>query len=211
MQFEINADVISNQGDKVGVVDRVVIDPKTKEVTHLVIHDSQSGKTKVAALKFVGGDAEGHLVLRQKTKDFSHFPVFEETHFIRVDESEAPGQENSLYWYPPLLAWGQTGRYAELPRAPYVRQTEKNIPEELIALTDGAAVFSREGERIGQLESIRSAPDNRATHLVISGGLLLKTYKLVPTHWINEIRPDEIHLAVGASLLNRLPEYQPES
>jgi len=37
MQFKENAEVVTSSGDKVGRIDRVVIDPKSNELTHLVV------------------------------------------------------------------------------------------------------------------------------------------------------------------------------
>jgi sporulation protein YlmC with PRC-barrel domain len=37
MQFKGGADVLTASNDTVGKVDRVVLDPRTKQVTHLVV------------------------------------------------------------------------------------------------------------------------------------------------------------------------------
>ena len=37
MKFKENAEVLTSTGDMVGRIDRVVIDPKSNEVTHLVV------------------------------------------------------------------------------------------------------------------------------------------------------------------------------
>ena len=37
MEYKKGADVISNDGEKIGTLDRVVLDPKTKEVAYLVV------------------------------------------------------------------------------------------------------------------------------------------------------------------------------
>jgi uncharacterized protein YrrD len=209
MRIENNAEVISGQGNKVGTLNRVVIDPKNKDVSHLVVSVGfLSDEARVVPMSSVRSVVEGSIILQEDDDEFGRLPEFEETHYIAVDEDEAPGWEKPLYSYPPLLAWGQTGQYAQVPSPSYVQRTERNIPEGLVALEEGAGVISSDHQRVGNVESIRVAPDDRATHLVISAGLLLKKSKLIPTHWIGHIQEDKIVLAVSSRLLDRLPEYQ---
>ncbi len=56
--------------------------------------------------------------------------------------------------------------------------------------------------------SITDPEADRATHLIISKGLLLKEKKLVPTLWVDNITEDEVHLVVGTRTLNELPNYR---
>ena len=37
MEFQANAKVVNPRGDTVGHVDRVVLDPRTKQITHIVV------------------------------------------------------------------------------------------------------------------------------------------------------------------------------
>lgn len=212
MEFRIDTEVFSNEGNKVGILDRVVIDPKTKDITRLIVSEGflRTG-ARVVPMSSVQSVIEGSIVLQQDDDEFGSLPEFEETQYIEVDEDEAPGWERALYSYPPLPAWGQTDPVPQLPSHPYVRRTERNIPEDLIALEEGAQVISSDGQKIGSVESIRISSDDQATHIVISDGVILKKWKLIPTHWISQIHEDAICLTVGSRLMDRLSEYLPES
>ena len=37
MYFKENAEVVTSEGDKIGQIDRLVMDPRSKELTHLVV------------------------------------------------------------------------------------------------------------------------------------------------------------------------------
>jgi len=69
-------------------------------------------------------------------------------------------------------------------------------------------VLSSDDEQVGDVEEVLTEPmADRATHLVISEGLLLKEKKLVPTHWITAVLEDSVVLAVDAETIEDLPEY----
>jgi uncharacterized protein YrrD len=217
MQFKKGAGVFTSEDKKVGTIDRVVMDPQTKEITHLVV---QKGflftEDKVLPLDLVSSATGDRITLQEDVDDVQAFPDFKKTHYIPVSEGEAPtapeeGDAALLYWYPPTgMTWWGTPGYVPYPKPLYVARTERHIPEGTVALEEGAKAISKEGEHVGNVERVFTNPKGeRATHLVISRGLLLKERKLVPTAWVTRVGEDQIHLTVGSSLLNTLPDYQP--
>jgi len=90
-----------------------------------------------------------------------------------------------------------------------VVETWRNIPEGTVPLKEGADVISIDSEDVGSVERIFANPEReRATHILISEGLLLKEKKLVPTTWIMRVGEEKVHLAVSADLVDNLPEYE---
>lgn len=211
MQFKQGAKVFTADGKHVGTIDRIVIEPETDEVTHLVV---QKGflftKDKVIPMSLVGPATEDQVTLRENVDDLEKFPDFQESHFISAERGKMPVREprqriRTVYWYPPI---GGFGGYASYTIPPYVIKT-KNIPEGTVAITEGANVISKDGEHIGDIERIFTDPvENRATHLLISEGLFLKEQKLIPTRWLTRVFEHEVHLSVDAELVESLPEYQ---
>jgi uncharacterized protein YrrD len=103
---------------------------------------------------------------------------------------------------------GSPGVY---PKPKFVK-TENVIPDETVALEEGAKVISRDGEHIGNVEEvIVETAEYLATHIVVSEGLFLKERKLVPTIWITDVDEDQVTLSVDSDLFERLPEYEPST
>jgi uncharacterized protein YrrD len=232
MKFRRGADVVTPDGDKVGDIDRVVIDPKTQEVTHLVVAKGFLLTTdKVLPLNLVGNATEDQVMLREDVGDLEELPDYKETHFVEVEEIEeseqlAPDDEDvqadtvgSMYWVPPAGRswWGAPGYLGYpgtfgYPAPPFVRETERNIPEGTVALNQGAPVFSGEGEHVGDVEEVFTDPQGgRVTHILVSQGLLFEERKRVPTTWIKAFEDNEVYLAVGEEVLDRLPDYDEEA
>jgi uncharacterized protein YrrD len=220
MQLREGASVFTSDGHDVGEIDRVVINPVNKEVTHVVVRKGFLITTdKVVPISLIGPATEERVTLRGDKEELEALPDFEERHYVLVTSAEAqrdeePEEASPLYWYPPVGStwWGTGGAlgYYGYAMSPYVVKTEKHIPEGEVALKEGAKVLSVDGDHVGHVEAILTDVEtDRVTHLLISKGLFLKKTKLIPTTWISTVLEDEIHLLVSSDLLGGLPAYEP--
>lgn len=221
MQFNENAEVQTASGEKVGRIDRVVMDPKSKELTHFVVRKGLIFTTdKVIPLDQVESADGDRVVLKAGAGEADDFPDFEKTHYIPAEEIEKIARRETrgprpLAWYYPLPGgawWGtRMGAYPGYPAPPYTRRTELNIPDGTVPLEEGAKVVSSEGEHVGDVQRIYTEEDEqRATHLLISKGLVTKTTKLIPTMWVEQVLENEVHLSISQDFVNGLPEYTPQ-
>jgi uncharacterized protein YrrD len=214
MQFKNGAEVFSGDGEKIGTLRRIVIDPRTREVSNLVVEKGFLFKTdKVIPITLVDLGIEDRIILKKTNQDIlEEFPDFESTYYVPIDQPDNPYQDDieASYLYPPLHLGWTTGGHVGYPLPQYVLKTEQDIPEGTVALEEGAKVISRDGEHVGNVEEIMTeSQEERVTHFVVSEGLLLKERKLIPAVWIESVTEDEIHLSVNAGVFERLPAYQP--
>jgi len=218
MQFNENADVISANGEKIGRIDRVVIDPKSDELTHLVVKKGfLFTKDKVVPIDLVESTSGDQVVLKVGPQAPDDFPDFEETHYVQAPESGPYAKRNlggvrPLAWYYPLPGgpWWRAGMggYPGYPQPPYLRKTEQNIPDDTVPLEEGAKVVSRDGEHVGDVERIYAdEEEQRATHIMISQGMISKTRRLIPTMWVKRVFEDEVRLTISKNFVEDLPEY----
>src|SRR5262245_5951120 len=176
MQFKQDASVFSADGQEVGRLTRVVIDPRSNEITHLVVHQGVFfTEDKLVPISLVAAGIENRVTLRDAAQDLADLPSFEETHFIPINEAEINryprGQAPSLYWYPPVGV--------PLPLPAHVTERTENIPEGAIALKEGAKVVTADGQSVGTIEQVLTDPlADRVTHFLISHGVLLPEKKL---------------------------------
>jgi uncharacterized protein YrrD len=218
MQFKQGANVSTYDGKNVGSVDRVVLNPKTKEVTDIVVRKGiLFNEDKIIPLDLVASATEDKVTLRRDAADLDKLPPFEEVHYIPLDKSEATtadypaGWAMPFYWYQPLVGSMSYPEYAPayVNQQPYRTQTQQNIPEDTIALKEGARVISEDDQYVGNVKRVFTKSDtDRASHFLISEGVIFKDHKLVPTSWIHDIQEDEVHLNVNAATLKNLPEFQ---
>jgi uncharacterized protein YrrD len=218
MEFKEGTAVYSSDNEQVGHIDRVVLDPNTKTVTHVVVRQGfLFTEDKVVPIGLISKATEDRVTLRHPA-DQLELPEFEETHYLpgnyyNEDRSAMPrpvGYAYPLFAYPPLGTawWGYPGYRGYPFTAPNI-ETERNIPDSTVPLKEGSAVIADDGERVGTIERIFTDPSSkRATHILISRGWLFTTEKLIPTSWIERMVEDQVRLSVGSEALERLPDYQ---
>jgi len=218
MFFAENAEVRTPEGQKVGRLDRVVVDPDSKKMTHLVVRKGfLFTKDKVVPLDEIESTSEERIVLKAQRDDPDDFPDFEEIHFVPVRDDGTSSYEDrrpasKLAWYYPVpsAAWWrlEMGSYPGFQRPPYVRRTDRNIPEGTIPLEEGAGVISKDGEHVGDVERVFTDQDEqRVTHLLISKGLISKSWKLIPSMWINTVSERQVRLSIDSLFVEHLPEH----
>lgn len=192
----------------------MIIDPNTREVTHIVIEKGLMFTTnKIIPIDRIDPQDPEKLMLNTMEQDLSQFDDFEETHYVDLDNTEYPGSDvTNSFWYPPVdYVWWRSGMPAITPPAPvYTVQTSQNIPEGTVALEEGAKVISADDKHVGSIEQlVVDIQDKRVSHFIIGEGLLFKERKLIPVTWISTIGEKEIRLSVKSGTLERLPAYHP--
>jgi uncharacterized protein YrrD len=216
MQFKEGTHVYTADQKEVGTVDRVVIDPNTNEITHIVVRKGWLfTEDKVVPTTLIDMAIEDRVQLRAGVQNLDDLPPFEEAYYVTpgdgTEGAYGAGYARPLYWNPPIgAAWtGYYGGYYGYPLAPYVAFTEQNIPEGTVGLKEGARVTSADGENVGHVERVFTNDElNRATHLLVAEGWLFKEKRLVPVDWVRSVDEDEIHLSVNARTLESVPAYE---
>jgi uncharacterized protein YrrD len=215
MQLKKNAHVYTADQQEAGRVKRVVIDPKTKQITHIVVEKGMLfTDERVLPIHMVADATEEQVTLQGAPGDLNELPKFEETNYVPMSSDIAGGGEPvvtspggsyapSVYGYPPVSVGGGTADER------YVKHIDQNIPEGTVAVKEGAKVITEDGHTAGKIKQVFfDSGTKQATHILISKGMLLKEQKLVPTFWIRLFGEDEVHLAAPANVLEKLQPYQ---
>ena len=198
MQFGGNARVYTADGQKVGRITRVVLNPTTKQITHLVV---RLGKfitvDKLIPLLMFRSATSDRVTLCGNVGNLDTLPDF--------SEAEVPQQE--LVSVPVPLDGELVAYQLTIVPANSARYGTGTIPQNTIALKEGALVVG-EGETIGNVESLVVNPKtNCATHAVIGRNAGSKGRKPVPMSWLQIIDENEVHLSVTPEIFERLPVY----
>jgi uncharacterized protein YrrD len=215
MQLNQGASVFTADGTEAGRIDRVVIDPKTNEVSHIVVRKGFFlPDDKVVPMSLMMAGPEDRIVLRINSDKLGQLPEFEETHYIALNEEELGRADKAgpigialpaLYWYPPYRGT----LLVDYPEPPYIAETRTNIPEGTIAVKAGAKVITRDDKDVGNVEQVlTNLQADRVTHCLISKGLVMKEKRLIPVGWIDSWSEDELRLAVGSNTVERLPVFE---
>ena len=210
MEFQENTKVYSSDGKELGHVSRVVVDPVTNHVSHVIMRSGLMGTELVFESDLVGQATRERVGLRRSAEELKDLPAFEVERYVPADlDSQLPTAEPpAMYWYPVTpMTDGFGGTFVRPLEVPIV---ERNIPKYAVPLREGARVIASDGRHVGEVhEVVVDRASKQLTHFVITKGVLFKEHKLVPASWIKDIAEDEVRLGVSTGVLHALREYQP--
>lgn len=221
MQFKDGATIVTADSRDVGRVDRVVLNPQTRRITHIVVRQGfLFTEDKLIPIGQVASTQEERVTLKSTADQLGELEPFEETHYAPLSDEEralvgysGPTHALPLYYYPPVSLTGfayPAGVFDPIPitQAKEVG-TERNTPVGTIALQEGARVLNVNDEEIGSVERVISNDQNRQiTHLVLAQGLIFRKRKLIPVAWVQVIGEDTVRLNVSAHMIDSLPEFE---
>lgn len=224
MDFQAGAHVYTADGQRLGDLERVVIDPRSKQVTDLVVGKGLLLKEqKVIPSDMIQSASGDRIQLSVYGGKWEDLPTYDEHYYVVHDEhallkeEQTGSQPTMLFYYPPYtpsagLLW--PGGFASpyfvqgSNSQPLQEKVDTNIPQGTVALKEGSRVITLDGKTAGKVSKVLVDPENqRVTHLVISEGSLFTDQKQVPVTWIQEVVNDEVHLAVHSRVFQQLPSY----
>lgn len=209
MQFKEGTTVYTHDEQKVGDIERFILDPRGQKIVGLVVRKGfLLTEDKVIPTNMVGTADADKVMLYADAGDPDNFPVFEETQYITPDESELEDEYSvsfPLYFYP---LHGGTGWHNAYPVVMPQPVKERNIPSGTVPVKEGANVISSDGEHIGDVERVMTEnKTDQITHFIISQGLFFKDEKVLPSRWVETARENELHLAVNTKTLKKLEDF----
>jgi uncharacterized protein YrrD len=196
MEFKDGSKIYSVDKQEAGSLRRVVIDPKTNIVTHIVI---QKGflftEDRVVPVEKVASASKDEVDLNCTLVELKEMSPLD------INQPTAKGGEQDI---------SQTagGMYATPSTDAFVtNETTRTIPENLVALKEGARVVSADGKHIGHIDRVFTQ-DGKVNGFSLSQGLLIKTHKSIPIEWVKDIGDKEVNLSVDGFQVDDLPTVQ---
>jgi uncharacterized protein YrrD len=206
MEIKLGVRVYSSDNRPAGDASRVVIDPRSNEMTHFVIQKGfLFSNDRLVPVSSIYMSDDKRIIVEQASPDLMTLPQFADEQRV-LAESSAPGGAvmNGVYSGAPVAVGGG-------PR--YIIETTLNIPEGTVALKKDAKVIAGDGHSVGHVERvITAAGEYRVTHLVIAKGLLMRAHKLIPVEFVANLTEEEVDLTVNSPYLDsiNIVDYQPE-
>jgi sporulation protein YlmC with PRC-barrel domain len=227
MEFNHHAKILTSDNKEAGHLERVVIDPRSKQVTHIVFRKGLlNAKDKVLPMAMVGMAAPDEIGIRVTADRVDELDDYEETKYVTTNEdnptydnSDAPAARDAalippapaVYAYPVYVSPGYgDGRVMATPVPPnMVREKQVNIPENTVAIKDGAQVTTSDGKHVGKVQEVLTNQDGgKITHFRITRGSINKQAYLIPVEWVDRMDPEELTLTVSEKTIEGLPSME---
>ena len=198
MLFQKDADLIDANGQQVGSLERVVLNPESKLVTDIVVRTGTlfNKVDRVVPVELIVETTENQIALSREAGEIESFPPFEERYLVDADDDTAQKPAD----VPPVV-YGNPGFGPMVVPAPgeqFVTQIDQNIPIGTVAMKEGAKVITADGKHVGNVERVLAdASVGQVTNLEISKGMLTKEWRLIPMKWVMTMGEDEVRLRVN--------------
>jgi sporulation protein YlmC with PRC-barrel domain len=207
-QFKKDATVLAANGQQVGSLSRVVINPDTRALTDILVRVSSlfNKEEKVVPIEFVAETTEDQIVLHYAAGILDSFPPFEERHL--VDASDYADQQSpSEHALPTIFGHADLSLSMIKPQQgkKLVPQMTQNIPDGTVAMKKGSKVITAEGKYVGNVECVLADPEaDQITHLLISSKQHANETKLIPIHWVMLVDGEKVELRVKNNMVEEL-------
>jgi uncharacterized protein YrrD len=216
VDLRLGSRVVSSDDQHVGKIDRLILDPDTREVVELIVHQGfVLTQDRVVDRQFVASVRDDSTVVLSKTaKEVDELPVFIEHSYVVPEPDDireipymtdwgvgASGDVMPLLWrsnYPG--ASYDTQHRAELESAPVDAApviVESNISENLASIDKGTDVVDNSGKTIGHVEDLLYADDGSVSGLVVRSGFIRHRNYKVDAAKIVSLGGERIHLTIS--------------
>ena len=207
VDIDIGARVSSSDGQDVGTVSGVIMDPDRKAVIGLVVRQGDLFNVdRVVPIEMVAGIQDHRVTLTISGAEVDDQPLLNERAYVPL----APdGEATPHVWTPyPAVAISPTLNPA-WNAPPVVEEEWREVPAEDLVLREGLPVWAADRELVGRVdELVEDAQTHRVEAIVVRGVRGTRHDKAIPVQWI--VRSDEdtgITLAVDAGAVEQLPDY----
>ena len=182
MDFRFEMRVDAADSGEVGRLDRVLLDPDSREVTHIVLRTPRLSEECLISLSEIEGNVEDRLGLRVGESDLDHMP-----RYYAGRKSARPAQRVD---YKPAIA------HAGLD----VVDAER-VPDDVCELGPSTRVSLADGGILAFLGVSTEDPTNRLSSVTVRSG---KDEYSVPAEWVGGVASEELALATTRDRLRRL-------
>ena len=208
IQFQKNATILTADGQSVGSLNRLVVNPKTMELSDIVVRTSTLfNHERVIPTRYVAETTEDQIILQEDANDVDAFPNFEEEHIVDTEDDRGSSSSGELL-PPPVYGSPLLGMPLQTSAdKKYMTRIDQNIPEGTVALKEDAMVISADEKRVGTVECVfTDMPDEQITHFLVSQGVFNKTMKLVPVEWVKNVNENQVNLQVNKVSVDALED-----
>jgi uncharacterized protein YrrD len=193
MNIDLGADIISKDGEKLGVVDSLVVEPHTGETQSIIVRKGLFYPTdRILPLDIVAGIEDGKVRVT----------------ITRDEAAELTEYMDTEYVWPPL---GYYGGYGYMWPAANVYDSELMVDNEVrervpdaIILSQGTLVVDKSGDDLGQITEVASDDNGRVLGFKVEQGFFRHHERYIPANAIDTADDNIVKLRVDKATLENV-------
>lgn len=211
MRIDLGTNVMDRSGDKVGTVDRIVVDPETKEIDKFIVGKGfLSSRDIIVDREMITHQSDDGIYLDLTGDQVDELPEFVEDRYTVVDDRDRmslpyvvpnAGGAGMYLWGATTVGRGYDDRGSMFEAAPAdapVVETRTNLPEQDVVISEGTDVVGSDGEKIGTVDQVVFDRDGRIHGFIVKAGFIFTRDVRVPIDWVASAGEEKVHLNIAS-------------
>jgi sporulation protein YlmC with PRC-barrel domain len=209
MRLELGTPIHCSDAE-IGELADVVIDPLSKQITHVVVRTTHGkvAPSRLIPIELVDRGAEGEIRLTCTSEEASKLDPVQDFAYVKLDEMPVDdpkwdvGIERAL-----ALPYYQTDDPAfAYPYDDHVGVTYDRVPKGEVEVRRSSVVSTSDDEAVGHVDGFLVDDSDCITHIVLARGHLWKKREItIPLNAIDKVETDMVTLKLTKKELGELP------
>ena len=197
--------------DAFGELADVVIDPRTRRVTHLVVqphHRDEQARLVPIDRAQAGESADATISLGCTIADMSQFELIRESAYLRLGEVPVEDPDRDVGIEEPLALPSSPGvdTFDTFDVDPHVMLSYDRIPLGEVEIRRASSVTSADAHHLGHVDGFVLDDGQQIAHLVLEHGHLWGRREVViPAGAVARVETDEVVLTLSKDEVGALP------
>lgn len=212
--IRLDSDIYTSDGEKIGTVDRIVVNPDEKTIDAIIAHQGFIlTEDRIIEREFIERiDPDGTVHLEVTKDRVNDLPNYVEKKFVQPDQEDINFLHESTfvtgaYGAGRIIATDYPQRgvvrdsypapsspMSAAPIDPEPVEEVSGIQQENITIDQGTDVIDRDGEKVGTVGEIFYSDAEEIDGFIVNQGLIFTHQVRVPIAWVESVSEDEIHL-----------------
>ena len=202
----------ASDGQAVGELADIVIDPVEKRVTHLVVHPHEHGESLLVPIDRADATSgRTEIALRCTQEEFEAFPSVNDFAYLRLGEAPVAdldwdvGATNVL----ALPYFEGSGMVETALIEQNVGVVFDRVPKGEVELRSTSSVVTRDGKYVGDVGGFTVDDDEQITHFVLERGYLWRRREVtIPIGAVEKVETDTVTVSLSESEVGELPTHR---
>jgi len=192
-EIELGADIIGSDGEKVGMVDSLVIEPQNGTIQSIVVRKGFFFPTdKILPIAMIANVAENVVTLSASSTEIEELTEYMDTEYVMPPAG---------YYGAPGYMWPSTQIYnSDLLVDEQIRERMPNA----VILSEGTLVVDTEGDDVGRITELYSDDQGRVIGVKVEEGFFRHHEHYIPAHVITSADDNLVRLSVDKGTLESI-------
>ena len=214
MRLELGTGIRSSDGQVVGKLADVVIDPVRKRLTHLVVEPNDGGgESRLVSIELAEAGGGGkEISLRCTADEVNRLPNIEEFAYLRIGQAPVTDPDwdvgvTRMLALPYFESAGFAGYAGPLEQD--VGVIYDRIPKGEVEFGRSSSVVAADGRYVGDVDGFLVDDDDHITHLVLERGHLWGRREVtVPIGAVTKVESDKLTVDLSTEEIGALPTHR---